>query len=87
MVGLAGEGQNFDGNGPYVRFQPGGGDADDLDRQVDGRRSARRHAVRQRAVQAARHAARLPEQAPALQLRQALLHQKLPDLNGADRPG
>ena len=26
MVGLAGEGQNFDGNGVYVRFQPGGGD-------------------------------------------------------------
>jgi len=26
MVGLASEGQNFDGNGPYVRFQPGGGD-------------------------------------------------------------
>jgi phospholipid/cholesterol/gamma-HCH transport system substrate-binding protein len=26
MVGLAGEGQNFDGNGPYVRFQIGGGD-------------------------------------------------------------
>jgi phospholipid/cholesterol/gamma-HCH transport system substrate-binding protein len=26
MVGLAGEGQNFDGNGDYVRFQPGGGD-------------------------------------------------------------
>ena len=26
MVGLAGEGQNFDGNGLYVRFQPGGGD-------------------------------------------------------------
>jgi phospholipid/cholesterol/gamma-HCH transport system substrate-binding protein len=26
MVGLAGEGQNFDGNGMYVRFQPGGGD-------------------------------------------------------------
>ena len=25
-VGLAGEGQNFDGNGPYVRFQIGGGD-------------------------------------------------------------
>jgi phospholipid/cholesterol/gamma-HCH transport system substrate-binding protein len=25
MVGLAGEGQNFDGNGHYVRFQPGGG--------------------------------------------------------------
>jgi ABC-type transporter Mla subunit MlaD len=26
MVGLASEGANFDGNGPYVRFQPGGGD-------------------------------------------------------------
>src|SRR5205814_9282836 len=25
MVGLAGEGENFDGNGMYVRFQPGGG--------------------------------------------------------------
>ena len=25
MVGLAGEGQNFDGNGGYVRFQTGGG--------------------------------------------------------------
>jgi phospholipid/cholesterol/gamma-HCH transport system substrate-binding protein len=26
MVGLSGESQNFDGNGYYVRFQPGGGD-------------------------------------------------------------
>ncbi|MEA2313020.1 MAG: phospholipid/cholesterol/gamma-HCH transport system substrate-binding protein [Solirubrobacteraceae bacterium] len=25
LVALSGEGQNFDGNGPYVRFQPGGG--------------------------------------------------------------
>ena len=25
MVGLSGEGANFDGNGPYVRFQTGGG--------------------------------------------------------------
>ena len=25
MAGIAGEGQNFDGNGPYTRFQPGGG--------------------------------------------------------------
>ena len=25
MVGLSGESQNFDGNGSYVRFQPGGG--------------------------------------------------------------
>ena len=25
MVGLSGESQNFDGNGNYVRFQPGGG--------------------------------------------------------------
>ena len=26
LVGIAGEGQNFDGNGYYVRLQPGGGD-------------------------------------------------------------
>ena len=26
LVALAGEGQNFDGNGMYVRFQTGGGD-------------------------------------------------------------
>ena len=26
LVGLTGEGQNFDGNGQYVRFQTGGGD-------------------------------------------------------------
>ena len=25
VLALAGEGQNFDGNGMYVRFQPGGG--------------------------------------------------------------
>jgi len=25
LVGISGEGQNFDGNGMYVRFQPGGG--------------------------------------------------------------
>jgi phospholipid/cholesterol/gamma-HCH transport system substrate-binding protein len=25
LVGLTGESQNFDGNGPYTRFQPGGG--------------------------------------------------------------
>jgi phospholipid/cholesterol/gamma-HCH transport system substrate-binding protein len=25
LVGLSGEGENFDGNGMYVRFQPGGG--------------------------------------------------------------
>ena len=27
MVGLTGESQNFDGNGPYTRLQPGGGSA------------------------------------------------------------
>jgi len=26
LVGLSGESQNFDGNGGYTRFQPGGGD-------------------------------------------------------------
>ena len=68
MVGLAGEGQSFDGNGLYVRFQTGGGDHIRLDRRRGGgptrralygnaaraRRSARARAPRRKraAVQA-----------------------------------
>jgi hypothetical protein len=36
MVGLAGEGANFDGNGPYVRFQTGGGSQTISTGQVGG---------------------------------------------------
>ena len=54
LVGLAGEGQGFDGNGQYVRFQTGGGD--NVIRL--GRSTHRRPAaVRRAARAAARHAA------------------------------
>ena len=85
MVGLAGEGQNFDGNGMYVRFQPGGGDQT-VSLGALGRTD--RQAVRQRGPQAAGHAARLPGQAPALQARRALLQERAAEpQRGADRPG
>ena len=38
LVGLAGEGQNFDGNGQYVRFQAGRRRDHDLHRQLDAHR-------------------------------------------------
>jgi hypothetical protein len=36
LVGLAGESQNFDGNGQYTRFQPGGGSQTVSTGQVPG---------------------------------------------------
>jgi phospholipid/cholesterol/gamma-HCH transport system substrate-binding protein len=36
LVGLSGESQNFDGNGSYTRFQPGGGDQTVSTGQVPG---------------------------------------------------
>ena len=45
MVGLSGEGQNFDGNGMYVRFQTGGGSQHRLARHAATPGAA---AVRQR---------------------------------------
>jgi phospholipid/cholesterol/gamma-HCH transport system substrate-binding protein len=36
LVGLSGESQNFDGNGQYTRFQPGGGDQTVSTGQVPG---------------------------------------------------
>ena len=83
MVGLAGEGQNFDGNGTYVRFQPGGGDQTVSTGR--GRAATSRDKLFGNAIaQAAGHAARLPRQAPAVQARRALLHEpRCPNLNGA----
>ena len=57
MVGLAGEGQNFDGNGPYVRFQPGGGDQT-LSHSASRARHRATSSFGQRDRAAARHAAR-----------------------------
>ncbi len=81
MVGLAGEGQNFDGNGPYVRFQPGGGDQTLSMGQSGG---IARQDLRQRDRAAAGDAARLPGQAPAVQLRRSpVTRTRCPNLNGA----
>ncbi len=64
LVGLAGEGQNFDGNGQYVRFQTGGG-AQTV--SLGSKSSTHRRAVRQRTRGAAGQPAGLPGQAPAVQ--------------------
>ena len=69
MVALAGESQNFDGNGAYVRFQPGGGTRPcrpAASSSSGDRCSATRSP-------AAGHAPALPGQAPALRVRSALL--------------
>ena len=81
MVGLAGEAQNFDGNGHYVRFAVGGGDQTVSTGKYGG--NDRRQALRSRQRPAAGHAARLPGQALALQRTARCKDQKLPDLNGA----
>ena len=70
MVGLAGEGQNFDGNGMYVRFQTGGGHEPGVGRPLQPRQPA---AVRGAADPADRQPARVPGPALALQARRALL--------------
>ena len=76
MVGLAGESQNFDGNGSYVRFQPGGGARHGRARHAElGDRQARRLGARARA----RRAAEVPGQAPAVQRERPLLQEQDPE--------
>ena len=79
MVSLAGESQNFDGNGTYVRIQAGGGQCPGPDA---ARRPRRRPALeRQRA--AARHAPREGPEA-ALQAEREVPHASpVPDLSDA----
>ena len=78
--GIAGEGQNFDGNGMYVRFQTGGGSQTV---SLGPTTHEHRRAVRQQHRGAARQPARLPGQAAAVQARRALLHsRRSPDVNG-----
>ena len=57
-VGLAGAGQNFDGNGRYLRSSPAGGS----DRVQTGAARLTGPAVRQRRARAARHPARVAGQ-------------------------
>ena len=82
MVGLAGEGQNFDGNGMYVRFQPGGGDQTvSTGGTVGGTNDARSSPTRSpsrsaRAPPSRASARRTSPTSPATP-------DQLPDLNGA----
>ena len=75
MVGLSGESQNFDGNGSYVRFQPGGGsdtvalgDKDSPSGQLIGSSPAPVLGVRPE----------VPGQAPAVQLERPLPQEQDP---------
>ena len=78
LVGLAGEGQNFDGNGMYVRFQTGGG----TQTVSLGTTARRRRAVRQRRRRAAGQPARLPGKRPPYKPDVPCYKQTLPDVNG-----
>ena len=75
MVGLAGESQNFDGNGSMVRFAPGGGsqavalgNANSPTGQLIGAASARDPG----------RPAEVPRQAPAVRLERALPQEQDP---------
>ena len=80
LVGIAGEGQNTDGNGMYVRFQTGGGSQTV---SLGSKTAEHRPAVRQQRRRAARQpsgatrasAARYKPNEPCYQ-------QKIPDVNG-----
>ena len=80
MVGLAGEGQNFDGNGPYVRFQPGGGDQTFSTgrNQATGDRLFGNAAAKPIGTRPA-----FPGRRPPYRPDAACKDQKIPDLNGA----
>jgi virulence factor Mce-like protein len=76
MVGLAGEGQNFDGNGQMVRFQVGGGSqmvALDAGDRLYGNAAAKPLGTRPK----------FPGKRPPYNSTKACYTNKLPDLNGA----
>jgi virulence factor Mce-like protein len=79
LVGLAGEGQNFDGNGQYVRFQTGGGD--DVIRlgqsSIGGPPQFGALPVTQLGTRP-----RLPRRKPPFTTAERCARQPLPDLNG-----
>ncbi len=81
MVGLAGEGQNFDGNGMYVRFQPGGGDQTVSSGKVGGSTGDILFANAASKPLGTRPA--FPGKRPPYNSDAPCFQQKLPDLNGA----
>ena len=79
MVGLAGEGQNFDGNGSYIRGSFGGG-ANTIKFGTSKLTATARRRQRERG--AARHEPALPEHAAAVQPHAPCYRQALPNVNG-----
>jgi len=81
MVGLAGEGANFDGNGGYVRFQTGGGDQTVSTGKVGGATGDILFANAASKPLGTRPA--FPGRRPPYVSTQPCFEQKIPDLNGA----
>ncbi|PTL56569.1 MlaD family protein [Paraconexibacter algicola] len=81
MVGLAGEGQNFDGNGGYVRFQTGGGSQTVSTGKVGGAAGDVLFANAASKPLGTRPA--FPGKRPPYNSTAPCFEQKIPDLNGA----
>ena len=81
MVGLAGEGANVDGNGMYVRFQPGGGDQTISTGKVGGALGDTLFGNAPSKPLGTRPA--FPGKRPPYRADAPCFEQKIPDLNGA----
>jgi phospholipid/cholesterol/gamma-HCH transport system substrate-binding protein len=79
LVGLAGESQNFDGNGGYTRFQTGGGSQTVSTGALPGVGPLFGNALRQPIGTRPK----MPSRRPPYRRDQLCYKQKLPDLNGA----
>ncbi len=79
LVGLAGESQNFDGNGPYVRFQPGGG----TETRSTGRSNLGSQGFFRPASPPLGTRPRFPGRRPPYRPDQPCFEQPLPDVNSA----
>jgi phospholipid/cholesterol/gamma-HCH transport system substrate-binding protein len=79
LVGIAGESQNFDGNGSYTRFQPGGGAETVSTGQLPGTGKLFGNAT---AAPLGTKPA-MPSRRPPYNRKVACYKSKLPDLNGA----
>ncbi|HET6508349.1 MAG TPA: MlaD family protein [Baekduia sp.] len=82
MVGLAGESQNFDGNGHYVRFAVGGGSNTISTGKYGGAKGAKLYSNVNQAPEGTRPAYPGKQRSPYNHTA-ACKDQKLPDLNGA----
>ena len=79
LVGLAGEGQNFDANGQYVRFQVGGGSTT----RATGRSNLGAEGFFNLALPSLGTRPAFPGRRPPYRPDQPCFEQELPDVNGA----